>query len=143
MSNATRLTSRGGNPAAAAGWFRRAPICALWADAAEWRDADGKTYLSSAAFAAMTTDHIGPGVGGRAQLFLLPQRRLRCPHRSGNAVPPPPGSLGEIKWDGATGVYIVVDRAQDMFFVLMEDAPSGRMHVEVVLKKLIYDAFEK
>jgi CubicO group peptidase (beta-lactamase class C family) len=61
----------------------------------------------------------------------------------GNAVPPPPGSLGEIKWDGATGVYFVVDRAQDMFFVLMEDSPSGRMHVQVTLKKIIYDAFEK
>src|SRR3979409_31036 len=61
----------------------------------------------------------------------------------GNAVPPPPGSLGEIKWDGATGVYFVVDRAQDMFFVLMENSPSGRMHVQVTLKKIIYDAFGK
>jgi CubicO group peptidase (beta-lactamase class C family) len=56
---------------------------------------------------------------------------------------PPPGSLGEIKWDGATGVYIVVDRVQDMFFVLMEDSPSERMHVEVTLKKIVYDAFAK
>jgi CubicO group peptidase (beta-lactamase class C family) len=48
----------------------------------------------------------------------------------GNALPPP-GSFGEIKWDGATGVYIVVDRAEDMFFVLTEVAPSGRMHVQV------------
>jgi len=62
---------------------------------------------------------------------------------NGNAVPPPPGSLGEIKWDGATGVYFVVDRAQDMFFVLMENSPSGRMHVQVTLKKIIYDAFGK
>src|ERR1700730_15550623 len=30
-----------------------------------------------------------------------------------------------------------------MFFVLMEDAPSGRMHVQVTLKKIIYDAFEE
>jgi hypothetical protein len=37
----------------------------------------------------------------------------------------------------------VVDHAQDMFFVLMENAPSGRMHVQVNLKKIIYDAFEK
>ena len=58
-------------------------------------------------------------------------------------MPPPPGSPGEIKWDGATGVYIVVDRAQDMFFLLMEKAPSGRMHVLVNVKKMIYDAFEK
>jgi CubicO group peptidase (beta-lactamase class C family) len=110
---------------------------------------DGKTYLSSAAFAAMTTDHIGPGSGVARNYFYYPSDGFGFGYGfavrtdPGNAVPPPPGSLGEIKWDGATGVYIVVDRAQDMFFVLMEDAPSGRMHVEVVLKKLIYDAFEK
>jgi hypothetical protein len=37
----------------------------------------------------------------------------------------------------------VVDRAQDLFFVLMEDSPSGRLHVQVTLKKIIYDAFDK
>jgi CubicO group peptidase (beta-lactamase class C family) len=110
---------------------------------------DGKTYLRSAAFAAMTTDHIGPGSGVARNYFYYPGDGFGFGYGfgvrtdPGNAVPPPPGSLGEIKWDGATGVYIVVDRAQDMFFVLMEDSPSGRMPVEVMLKKLIYDAFEK
>jgi hypothetical protein len=28
-----------------------------------------------------------------------------------------------------------------MFFVMMEDSPFGRMHVQVTLKKIIYDAF--
>jgi hypothetical protein len=28
-----------------------------------------------------------------------------------------------------------------MFFVLMENSPSGRMQVRVTLKKIIYDAF--
>src|SRR6266404_809523 len=110
---------------------------------------DGKTYLSPATFAAMTTDHIGPGSGVARNYFYYPGDGFGFGYGfgvrtdPGNAVPPPPGSPGEIKWDGATGVYIVVDRAQDMFFVLMEDAPSGRMHVEVNLKKLVYDAFEK
>ena len=110
---------------------------------------DGKTYLRSAAFAAMTTDHIGPGSGVARNYFYYPGDGFGFGYGfgvrtdPGNAVPPPPGSFGEIKWDGATGVYIVVDRAQDMFFVLMEDSPSGRMPVEVALKKLIYDAFEK
>ena len=61
----------------------------------------------------------------------------------GNAKPPPPGDLGELKWDGASGCYFVIDRKQDMFFVLMENSPSGRMHVLVNVKKMIYDAFEK
>ena len=45
--------------------------------------------------------------------------------------------------DGATGAYLVVDRVQDMFFVVLQNAPSGRLHVQVNVKKLIYDAFEK
>jgi CubicO group peptidase (beta-lactamase class C family) len=110
---------------------------------------DGKTYLSPAAYAAMTTDHIGPGSGVARNFFYYPGDGFGFGYGfgirtdPGNAVPPPPGSLGEIKWDGATGVYLVVDPAQDMFFVLMEDSPSGRLHVQVTLKKIIYDAFEK
>ena len=110
---------------------------------------DGKTYLSPATFAAMTTDHIGPGSGVARNFFYYPGDGFGFGYGfgirtdPGNAVPPPPGSPGEIKWDGATGVYIVVDRAQDMFFVLMENAPSGRLHVQVNVKKLVYDAFEK
>jgi CubicO group peptidase (beta-lactamase class C family) len=110
---------------------------------------DGKTYLSPAAFAAMTTDHIGPGSGVARNYFYYPGDGFGFGYGfgirtdPGNAVPPPPGSLGEIKWDGATGVYIVIDRAQDMFFVLMEDSPSERMRVEVTLKKIVYDAFAK
>jgi CubicO group peptidase (beta-lactamase class C family) len=110
---------------------------------------DGKTYLSPATYAAMTTDHIGPGSGVARNFFYYPGDGFGFGYGfgvrtdPGNAVPPPPGSLGEIKWDGATGVYIVVDRAQDMFFVLMENSPSERMRVQVRLKKIIYDAFEK
>src|SRR5947208_4974276 len=110
---------------------------------------DGKTYLSPATFAAMTTDHIGLGSGVERNYFYYPGDGFGFGYGfgirtdPGNAVPPPPGSLGEIKWDGATGVYLVVDRAQDMFFVVMENSPSGRMHVQVTLKKIIYNAFVK
>jgi CubicO group peptidase (beta-lactamase class C family) len=110
---------------------------------------EGKTYLSPAAFAAMMSDHIGPGSGVQRNYFYYPGDGFGFGYGfgvrtdPGNAVPPPPGSLGEIKWDGATGIYLVVDRAQDIFFVLMENAPSERMHVQVTLKKIIYDAFGK
>jgi CubicO group peptidase (beta-lactamase class C family) len=110
---------------------------------------DGKTYLSPATFTAMTSDHIGPGSGVERNYFYYPGDGFGFGYGfgirtdPGNAVPPPPGSLGEIKWDGATGVYLVVDRAQDMFFVLMENSPSERIRVQVTLKKIIYDAFEK
>jgi CubicO group peptidase (beta-lactamase class C family) len=109
---------------------------------------DGKTYLSPKAFAEMTTDHIGPGSGVARNYFYFPGDGFGFGYGfgvrtdPGNAVPPPPGSLGEIKWDSAAGVYIVVDRVEDMFFVVMQDSPSGRMHVITTIKKIIYDAFE-
>ena len=110
---------------------------------------DGRTYLSPATFKAMTTDHIGPGAGVARNYYYYPGDGFGYGYGfgirtdPGNASPPAPGSLGEIKWDGATGVYLVVDRAEDMFFVVMQDSPSGRMHVITTIKKIVYDALEK
>ncbi len=110
---------------------------------------DGKTYLSPSTFAAMTSDHVGPGSGVERNYFYFPGDGFGFGYGfgvrtdPGNAVPPPPGSPGELKWDGATGSYLVIDRAQDMFFIILQNSPSARQHVQVNVKKLIYDAFEK
>jgi CubicO group peptidase (beta-lactamase class C family) len=110
---------------------------------------DGKTYLSPPTFKAMTTDHIGPGAGVARDYDYYPGDGFGFGYGfgvrtdPGNAIPSPPGSPGELKWDGATGVYVVVDKAEDMFFVAMQDSPSGRMHVNTTIKKIIYDALEK
>jgi len=109
---------------------------------------DGKQYLSPKAFELMTTDHIGPGSGVERDYFYFPGDGfgfgLGFGVRTdpGNAKPPPPGSLGELKWDGASGCYFVVDRKQDMFFVLMEQTPSERQRIQKVVKQLIYEAME-
>ena len=91
---------------------------------------DGKTYLKPEAFKQMATDHDRSGRRRRPRLSVFPRRRFRFRARlsrvrtdPGNAKPPPPGDLGELKWDGASGCYFVVDRKQDMFFVLMEQTP--------------------
>ena len=47
---------------------------------------------------------------------------LPCALIAGNAKSPP-GSLGEFKWDGASGCYMVIDRKQETFFVLLEQTP--------------------
>jgi CubicO group peptidase (beta-lactamase class C family) len=110
---------------------------------------DGKTYLSLATFKAMITDHIGPGAGIARDYFYYPGDGFGFGYGfgvrvdPGFAVPSPPGSLGEFKWDGATGVYLVVDRTEDMFFVVMQDSPSGRQPVNRMIKQIIYDALEK
>jgi CubicO group peptidase (beta-lactamase class C family) len=110
---------------------------------------DGKRYLSPATFTAMTTDHIGPGSGVARDYFYFPGDGFGFGYGfgirtdPGNAVPPPPGSIGEIKWDGASGTYFVVDRANDMFFILLENSPSERTRIQPALKRIIYDALEK
>ena len=59
----------------------------------------------------------------------------------GNAKPPPPpGSLGELKWDGASGCYMVIDRKQETFFVLLEQTPLERQRIQRTLKLLVYEA---
>ena len=109
---------------------------------------DGKRYLSPKTFELMTSDHIGKDSGVERDYFYFPGDGfgfgLGFGVRTdpGNAKPPPPGSLGELKWDGASGCYFVIDRKQDMFFVLLQQTPSERQKIQTVVKKLIYEALE-
>jgi len=108
----------------------------------------GKQYLGAAAFEEMTTDHIGPGAGIGRDFLYFPGDGfgfgLGFGVRTdpGNANPPPAGSLGELKWDGASGCLMVVDPKQDMFFLLLEETPSERQKIQPMVKKLIYEAME-
>ncbi|MBN8989661.1 MAG: beta-lactamase family protein [Rhizobiales bacterium] len=109
---------------------------------------EGKTYLSPKTFELMASDHIGKGSGVERDYFYFPGdgfgMGLGFAVRTdpGNAKPPPPGSLGELKWDGAAGCYMVIDRKQDMFFVLLEQTPTERQRVQRTLKQLVYEAME-
>ena len=109
---------------------------------------EGKTYLSPKTFELMASDHAGKDSGVARDHYYFPGDGfgmglgLAVRTDPGNAKPPPPGSLGELKWDGASGCYFVVDRKQDMFFLLMEQTPSERQRVQRTLKQLIYEAME-
>jgi CubicO group peptidase (beta-lactamase class C family) len=109
---------------------------------------NGEQYLSPEAFKLMSSDHVGPGSGVGHEFFYFPGDGfgygLGIGVRSdpGKAKPPPPGSLGELKWDGASGCYFVIDHKQDMFFVLMEQTPTERGRIQAEVKKLVYEAME-
>jgi CubicO group peptidase (beta-lactamase class C family) len=109
---------------------------------------DGRQYLSPRAFESMASDHIGPGSGVAHNVFYFPGDGfgfgLGFAVRTGpgEAKPPRPGSLGELKWDGASGCLFGIDRKQDMFFVLMEQTPSERGRIQATVKELIYGAME-
>jgi CubicO group peptidase (beta-lactamase class C family) len=108
----------------------------------------GKQYLSPKAFELMSSDQIGPGSGVARDYFYFPGDGfgfgLGFGVRTdpGNAKPPPAGSLGELKWDGASGCYFVIDRKQDMFFLLLQQTPSQRQIIQKAVKQLIYEAME-
>lgn len=109
---------------------------------------DGKQYLSPQAFEEMTVDRVGPASGVARDYFYFPgdgfgfSLGFGVRTDPGNAKPPPPGSLGELKWDGASGCYFIIDRKQDMFFVLLEQTPSQRQRIQPMLKKMVYEALE-
>ena len=104
---------------------------------------EGKTYLSPKMFELMTTDHAGverdffhfPGDGFGMGLGLAVRTD------SGNAKqPPPPGSLGELKWDGASGC-MVIDRKQETYFVLLEQTRVRNTGASSrTLKLFVYEA---
>jgi CubicO group peptidase (beta-lactamase class C family) len=109
---------------------------------------EGKTYLSPETFKLMATDQIGKGSGVERDFFYFPGDGfgmglgLAVRTDAGNAKPPPPGSLGELKWDGASGCYMVIDPKQEMLFVLMEQTPSERQRIQRTLKLLVYEAMK-
>lgn len=108
----------------------------------------GREYLSPAAFRQMTTDHIGPGAGVARDYFYFPGDGFGYGYGvavrtdPGNAWPPPPGSIGELKWDGGSGTYFGVDPKLDMIYILMEQTEQERGRILPVFKKLVYGAFE-
>ena len=109
---------------------------------------DGKRYMSAATFKEMTTDQIGKDSGIKRDHLYFPGDGFGFGYGfavrtdAGNAKPPPPGSLGEMKWDGASGCYFIIDPRQDFFVVLLEQTPSERQRIQRSLKLLVYEALE-
>src|SRR4051795_16023 len=109
---------------------------------------EGKTYLSPKTFELMASDHAGKDSGVARDHYYFPGDGfgmglgLAVRTDPGNAKPPPPGSLGELKWDGAAGCYMVIDRKQDMFFVVLEQTPTERQRIQRTLKQMVYEALE-
>ncbi len=109
---------------------------------------EGKTYLSPKTFELMASDHAGKDSGVARDHYYFPGDGfgmglgLAVRTDPGNAKPPPPGSLGELKWDGASGCYMVVDRKQNMFFVVLEQTPTERQRIQRTLKQMVYEALE-
>ena len=110
---------------------------------------NGRQYLRPETFALMASDHVGKDSGVARDYLYFPGDGFgfglgfAVRTDSGNAKPPSPGSLGELKWDGASGCYFIIDRKQDLFVVLLQQTPNERQRIQQMLKKLVYEALEK
>jgi CubicO group peptidase (beta-lactamase class C family) len=108
---------------------------------------DGKRYIGSASVKNMTTDHIGPDSGVERDYFYFPGDGfgyglgIAVRTDPGNAKPPPPGSIGELKWDSGSGTYFGVDPKFDMVYIMLEQTQKERGRITPAFKKLVYDAY--
>jgi CubicO group peptidase (beta-lactamase class C family) len=105
---------------------------------------DGKRYLKSETVRLMTTDQIGPETGIARDSFYFPGETSGF--GLGFAVRTVPTTLlpvGEYRWDGVGGTCFFIDPKDDMFAVVMMQAPSQRARIEMEVKKLIYGALGK
>jgi CubicO group peptidase (beta-lactamase class C family) len=103
---------------------------------------DGKRYLSTSAFKEMTSDHVGPGSGVGRDYYYFPGDGFGYGYGiavrtdPGNAKPPPPGSISELKWDSGSGTYFGVDPKLDMINIMMEQTQNERSRITRVFVRL-------
>lgn len=106
---------------------------------------DGKRYLSAAGVKEMTRDHIGAGSGVARDYYYFPGAASGFGYGFAvrtKQIASEPGPLGEYRWDGVGGTFFWVDPADDMFVLVMTQAPSQRWRMEVDVRKIVYEALD-
>lgn len=100
----------------------------------------GHRLLSRHTLAFMTADHLGDiPIDGT----LLPPGHgfgLGFAVRRAAGESPVPGSVGTYHWSGIGGTSFFVDPAQDLYAMLLTQAPNQRDHYRQLLRNLVYAA---
>ncbi|HEX4241221.1 MAG TPA: serine hydrolase domain-containing protein [Steroidobacteraceae bacterium] len=104
--------------------------------------AGGTRYLSRKTVELMTADHLGEVTG--APDLLLPGHgfglgfsiRLRA------GVAHVPGSVGQYFWGGLAGTTFWVDPAEELFAILMIQAPGQRDYYRTLFRDMVYAAID-
>jgi CubicO group peptidase (beta-lactamase class C family) len=100
----------------------------------------GVRLLSSRTVDFMTADHLGgiPSMGD-----LLPPGHgfgLGFAVRTATGMAPVPGSVGLYYWGGIAGTTFFVDPVEDLYALLMIQAPNQRDHYRPLFRTLVYAA---
>jgi CubicO group peptidase (beta-lactamase class C family) len=103
---------------------------------------DGVRYLSRKTIELMTSDHLGPITG--APDLLLPGYGfgLGFAIRLQPGISHVPGSVGQYFWGGLAGTTFWVDPAEELFAIMMIQAPGQRDYFRTLFRDLVYAAFD-
>lgn len=105
---------------------------------------DGVRLLGPRTVEFMTSDHLGriPIHGGAASTLLPPGHGfgLGFAVRTAAGLAPVPGSVGMYYWGGIAGTTFFVDPAEDLFALMMIQAPNQRDYYRPLFRSLVYAA---
>jgi CubicO group peptidase (beta-lactamase class C family) len=103
---------------------------------------DGTRLLSRKTIELMTADHLGPITG--APDLLLPGHGfgLGFAVRLQAGIAQVPGSIGQYFWGGLAGTTFWVDPAEQLFALMLVQAPGQRDYYRTLFRDLVYAAFD-
>jgi CubicO group peptidase (beta-lactamase class C family) len=108
---------------------------------------DGRRYLKPETFRIMASNRLWPESNVNPSAYYFPGDGfgfgLGFAVRTSRGVGNPPGSIGELKWDGALGTYFWIDPKEDMFVILLMQTSTWAERIKPMLKRVVYDAFGK
>ncbi|MGA0598578.1 serine hydrolase domain-containing protein [Enterovirga sp. CN4-39] len=102
---------------------------------------DGVRFLSPRTLAYMTADHLGPEI--RIMPDILPEGYgfgLGFAVRRQDGIASFPGSAGDYYWEGLGGTSFWVDPREELYGLIMVQAPGRREHYRRMLRQLVYAA---
>lgn len=104
---------------------------------------DGERIVGSRTLRLMTSNHLDPSVK------LAPDPvppgfgfGLGFAVRTEPGTAPFPGAVGQYFWNGSAGTQFWVDPAEQLWALLMVQAPGQREHLRVLIRNLVYAALE-
>jgi CubicO group peptidase (beta-lactamase class C family) len=102
----------------------------------------GRRLLSRKTIELMTADHLGPITG--APDLLLPGHGfgLGFAVRLHAGIAQVPGSIGQYFWGGLAGTTFWVDPAEQLFALMLIQAPGQRDYYRTLFRDLVYSAFD-
>jgi CubicO group peptidase (beta-lactamase class C family) len=103
---------------------------------------DGVRLLSRKTVEYMTADHLGPITGAPDLLIPGYGFGLGFAVRLQAGIAQVPGSIGQYFWGGLAGTTFWVDPKEDLFALMLIQAPGQREYYRVLFRDMVYAAFD-